>query len=635
MPACRPCNNYKRDSKFDPTPIVQLVIQSAVRKANDVRARVAKFKNDASFHKLLAQLEGLAEAGKLEPEQAKLIIEVASKVQDAREPELASQPFRVTPRFSVRTREGNSFIVPDWEDYEETLIAELLLAFQLSEVQIQKGEPVSSKQFGMRPVDLLLKGRIGAFRVAIVVDCSCYNRQVEAIDIEAFVELIEDVGATKGIIATSQGYSAEAEATITTLGQGNVDLDLTIFRMGELKPHQAFVALPFKVPAGIVLRAPAGWLIDTRWYLPSFDESETQLSLDQLGGRVPGLAFLYRRGQSFEDALERDCFVYCNLTSGTTIEALARYQEKNHPKYKPEWLPLKASETLRTAKLRYYPMEDGRSQEHTLFVDFGPFIFWAVLITPLDADALAEWALGSLLKLATTIIPFRVRQISENQTVWRPLKAGGEAYEFSVADNEIKALKDTFFSENSDGDACFANIRLSAASGNTWRQMKEYRLPECLEHFKATFKYAFELWEVHAYSDPVFEIFFQNKGVQNLTVARIGLRVMQVASYMFGYGVSGPSEISVNAELVVLMPDLKNSLRKRTLDFRQMNPVDIDQVSSVALEEEYLLRPNTTFRHTLRLQSFIENIPNLCAVRFLVFTDRGIFQSPDVHIRGL
>ncbi|MCW5871834.1 MAG: restriction endonuclease [Candidatus Eremiobacteraeota bacterium] len=634
LPACRGCNRYKRDSQFEPTPLVQLTLQNAAAKADEVRARTIKFVNDKTFEKLLAQLEGLKEAGKLSPEQAKLVIDVASKVQDSREPELSGQPIRMTPHFSVRTEDGFSFLVPEWEEYEQGLIAEILAAFKLRDVQIQKNQLVPSKKFGTRQVDLILRARFGVFRVVIVIDCTCYARQVNEADVEAFLELVDDISATKGIIATGKDYSPEAEARIRAEVETAADLDLTIFRLGELTSYQSLVALPYKVPGGAILRAPAGWVVDCRTHMP-FDPPRAQVLYKGLDDRIPGLAFLYRRGKSYEQALAEDCFMYCNLTAGTRIEAVADYQRKNHPAFEPEWLPLETDLKDRVVGLRRYQLEDGQSQEHTLFLDFGPFVFWVVLITPVRAESLSKWAVKSLLDLAVTTIPFKVTMVSETQKIWKALQSEGEEFEFAVTNGEITPVKETLFSEKIKDGLGFSAIRLKTVRAGTWRQVESYTPPIGLEPFNAEFFRLFELWDIRDYEDPVFDILVKNRGRKNLVILAVGIRLLQVGNYMFGYGEPEPSKIPVLEALSVQMPDLKSEVRAKCKDFRLLSPVDVDSSYSVELADPYLVKPNVNFRYTLQLRGFIENIPNLCFFRFVIFTDEGNYQSPDIFLRGL
>jgi hypothetical protein len=63
-----------------------------------------------------------------------------------------------------------------------------------------------------RQVDILLRGQAGQFDLMIVIDCKDYKRPVNVKCVEEFIGMVEDIGAHRGAMVSSNGFSASAKA---------------------------------------------------------------------------------------------------------------------------------------------------------------------------------------------------------------------------------------------------------------------------------------------------------------------------------------------------------------------------------------------------------------------------------------
>jgi hypothetical protein len=97
MPACRSCNGRKRESVFDPSPIVQITLQRAAAKAPEAQ-RLAE--EVVSTRKLSLAVNTLLRAGEKGPLPASALESLRPLLvfhMGHRSPELVAAPIRLTP----------------------------------------------------------------------------------------------------------------------------------------------------------------------------------------------------------------------------------------------------------------------------------------------------------------------------------------------------------------------------------------------------------------------------------------------------------------------------------------------------------------------------------------------------------
>lgn len=226
----------------------------------------------------------------------------------------------------------------------------------------------------MRQLDVLVEEYVAGRLWSTVWDGKYFSRKVDVGDVEQFTGLVRDVGAQKGVIVTSVGYTAGA---LKRAQSEEWDIELDILTPAELERFQAECAIPYADSWSVLLRAPFGWVVDgTR-----FAEKQP-------------LAFMYRRGvRSFIHAQHETELMYIDFSIKNnrkhTLDNLLAQQEANltrcYPKkvgvtYPPCAVFRRDAETrLRLARIHN---DSGNVLlEYSGFIDFPGFIFFAVLLT--------------------------------------------------------------------------------------------------------------------------------------------------------------------------------------------------------------------------------------------------------------
>ncbi len=98
----------------------------------------------------------------------------------------------------------------------------------------------------MRQVDVTIKKKIGQFEFLCAMECRDQKRPVDVIPVEAFIQKVQDIGASKGVIVSSSGFTENA---IAKSKQAQIDayclLDLNDFDWNSI----------FKIPFVVDIRA--------------------------------------------------------------------------------------------------------------------------------------------------------------------------------------------------------------------------------------------------------------------------------------------------------------------------------------------------------------------------------------------
>ncbi|MDP3224361.1 MAG: hypothetical protein Q8M96_14615 [Rubrivivax sp.] len=106
LPSCGSCNNRKRSHVFEPTPLIQLQLAEAKRKAPRAAELAYKSLSRQSVSRNWNTLLRAFQAGELPEDIRAAILEFAGELQAAREPAVCGEPLRITPLLQV-IREDN------------------------------------------------------------------------------------------------------------------------------------------------------------------------------------------------------------------------------------------------------------------------------------------------------------------------------------------------------------------------------------------------------------------------------------------------------------------------------------------------------------------------------------------------
>lgn len=85
-----------------------------------------------------------------------------------------------------------------------------------------------------RQVDILLYE--SKLSLSILIDCKFYRRNVDVKDVESIIGMIEDLRMNKGVIVTTEGFTAGAEARASLFGR----LELLKLSIKDLFPYRFY-----------------------------------------------------------------------------------------------------------------------------------------------------------------------------------------------------------------------------------------------------------------------------------------------------------------------------------------------------------------------------------------------------------
>ena len=72
-----------------------------------------------------------------------------------------------------------------------------------------------------RQIDISIRTNVGSYSILIVVECKDYKTPVDVTAVEAFISVLRDVRANKGVMISAKGFS---EAAVTLAAHHDVDL---------------------------------------------------------------------------------------------------------------------------------------------------------------------------------------------------------------------------------------------------------------------------------------------------------------------------------------------------------------------------------------------------------------------------
>ena len=285
----------------------------------------------------------------------------------------------------------------NWKDYEKEIHQQFQEMYP--DADITPDAKVRGRYSNVdRQIDILIEDFAAGENIRIMVDAKFFSESIDVKEVESFIGMMQDVGADKGLLVTQKGYS---QAAILRAHNDPSRVELDILNFDELKSFQGFGALPYSGKHGVVLPAPFGWVVDAE-------------------RRDGVLATLYQRGLTFQEAAERNEWMYLNIFSKTEkisdLNSFIAVHEteilREFPKAK-----VKYSKTIKREKyktlLRTIEIEEYPTIEYTGFIDFGDSIFFCVLFTP---EELKEKNIKKLQHIISRALPFNVDVDSANRT---------------------------------------------------------------------------------------------------------------------------------------------------------------------------------------------------------------------------
>lgn len=199
----------------------------------------------------------------------------------------------------------------NWQKFEDEVFS-LIVSHYRGDVVLQNHKIKGKYSKRSRQLDIFISQKTIAGDYITVIDSKNYNKRIDVKTVEAFISMMEDVGADYGIIVSEKGFTKSAFNRAFNNPKG-IDLDILDFAQ-VTNQFQGEGAIPYDGSHGAVVQAPFGWIVDaTR-------------------RQFPVTCFLYKKGLTFEEAEKIGEYGYINFwgtqdSDVKTIQALSVHQE--------------------------------------------------------------------------------------------------------------------------------------------------------------------------------------------------------------------------------------------------------------------------------------------------------------------
>ncbi len=128
---------------------------------------------------------------------------------------------------------------PKWKRFE-ALVAKLQQEFSPN-AKVTHNDKIMGQHSGVeRQIDISVRKTVGQFNILIVIDCKDYSKPVDVKGMEEFFGLVNDVGANKGAIVSSGGFTKAARTRARDAG-------VDIYTLVDAEDHdwRSDIAIPF------------------------------------------------------------------------------------------------------------------------------------------------------------------------------------------------------------------------------------------------------------------------------------------------------------------------------------------------------------------------------------------------------
>ncbi len=128
---------------------------------------------------------------------------------------------------------------PKWKRFE-MLVAKIQQKISPNAKVTLDDKIIGRKTRVKRQIDISVRETIGQFDILVVIDCKDYSKPVDVKAVEEFIGLADDVGANKGALVASSGFTNTAKIRAKDAG-------IDVYSLVDAEDHewQSYIALPF------------------------------------------------------------------------------------------------------------------------------------------------------------------------------------------------------------------------------------------------------------------------------------------------------------------------------------------------------------------------------------------------------
>lgn len=145
-----------------------------------------------------------------------------------------------------------------WKEYENKVLEYFTMKFP--ECKIDRNIKLKGRKSETpREIDILLTATVFGCSMQVAIECKNWSTRLDVADIGTFIDKLSDVGISKGIMISKEGYSEGAYKRVRT--EMNVQLQVLDF---ENTPEiYGFWGNPYRGNLGAIISAPNGWVVNS------------------------------------------------------------------------------------------------------------------------------------------------------------------------------------------------------------------------------------------------------------------------------------------------------------------------------------------------------------------------------------
>jgi hypothetical protein len=127
---------------------------------------------------------------------------------------------------------------PKWKRFE-SLVGKIQQELAPDATIILDDKIMGQRSRTLRQIDISIRRSVGQFEILIIVDCKDYAKPVDVKGVEDFLGLTEDVGANKGALVSSSGFTKAAKIRAKDAG-------IDVYRLVDAEDHnwRSYITLP-------------------------------------------------------------------------------------------------------------------------------------------------------------------------------------------------------------------------------------------------------------------------------------------------------------------------------------------------------------------------------------------------------
>ena len=274
----------------------------------------------------------------------------------------------------------------DWKAYENEIYEHLSFLYPGASIEEDVQLPGRYSQQD-RQIDVLIEDEIAGLRTRVVVDGKHRGRRLDVTHVDCFIGLLEDVGATFGLLVTPHGYS---EAAMRRAHNHTKDVLLDVLNLSELRQYQSSAGIPYAGNKAMWVTAPFGWVVD-------------------ISRRDGFLATLYQRGRDLKEAKEAHEWMYVNYwqkdaQASTLLEVMnlqTRRMAIAYDRLETSDHSGPVRDDGRATRVRVATYDNMPFKEITGYIDGEGFVAFFVLFTVPELEATNTRKLMHVLKYST------------------------------------------------------------------------------------------------------------------------------------------------------------------------------------------------------------------------------------------